>query len=327
MATDAPTPPFPVALAIEAAHNLGWSTRLLDPEFGYLWEVALPDGRRRVMVGVKTPVNDGAASQLATDKHYTSMVLAEQGVRVPAGVRALSPRHFRGTELAGCANLDEARTFADRTGYPLIVKPNRLSHGRLVRCVEDAAALEAAVAAIWELDRVALVQERVVGRELRIDLLDGELLAAYERHPQRLVGDGRRSLAELLVAADSRFAEPLAMGRAIADGLDAERVPDAGEMVELGDGVHNLNRSASASLIPELPEPWRAWAARVAAHLGLRLAGIDLRIDCDREPLEADPERAVVLEVNGTPLLAQMAKLGHHELAVRAQARILAAWA
>ena len=321
------TPPFPVALAIEAAHSLGWSTRLLDPEFGYLWEVTLPDGRRRALVGVKTPVNDGAASQLATDKHYTSMVLAEHGVHVPAGVRALSPKHFRGTDLADCANLDDARAFAARAGYPLIVKPNRLSHGRLVRCVEDNETPEAAVAAIWELDRVALVQERVVGRELRIDLLDGELLAAYERHPQRLVGDGRRSLAELLVAADARFAEPLAMGRAIADGLEAERVPDAGEMVELGDGVHNLNRSASASLIPEIPEAWRAWAAGVAAHLGLRLAGIDLRIDCAGEPLDAEPQGAVVLEVNGTPLLAQMAKLGHRELAVRAQARILAAWA
>jgi glutathione synthase/RimK-type ligase-like ATP-grasp enzyme len=328
MTTVEPPPlPFAVELALEAAARLGWRTRVIDPEFGYLWELELPDGTRRAIVGSKTPINDGAASQLASDKHYSSMVLAERGVRVPEGVRALSPRHFRGTEYVDRTRLDAVHAFAERRGFPLIVKPNRMSHGRLVRRVDDAAALEAAIAAVWELDRLALVQAVVPGRELRLDLLDGELLAGYERRPHVLEGDGRHSVAELLAAADARFLDPRALARALADGPAPNRVPAAGERLELGDGVHNLNRSATATLIETLPEPWRAWCAEVADALGLRLAGIDLRVDTAGDPLGADPRTACVLEVNGTPLLAQLARMGHRELALAAQARILGALA
>ncbi|MHC4260927.1 MAG: ATP-grasp domain-containing protein [Planctomycetota bacterium] len=319
--------PFAVELALEAADRLGWPTRVIDPEYGYLWELELPDGTRRALVGMKTPINDGAASQLSSDKHYSGLVLSEHGIRVPDGERALSPRHFAGTGYAERTRLDGVHAFAEARGFPLIVKPNRMSHGRLVRRVSDMRELEEAVRAVWELDRLALIQVVVPGRELRLDLLDGEFLAGYERRPHRLTGDGQRTMRELLIALDSRFASDLALERAAADGLEATRVLERDESVELGNGILNLNRSATGVLIPDLPPRWLAWGRRVADAIGLRLAGIDLRIDCEGDPLDADPERAVVIEVNGTPLLTQIARLGHRELALDAQARILSALA
>jgi glutathione synthase/RimK-type ligase-like ATP-grasp enzyme len=329
-----PLPP-PTQLALDAAARLGWPTRVLDAEFGYLWELTLPDGRVRAIPGSRTPVNDAAAAQLAGDKHFTGCVLADAGFRVPETVRALSPFHFRGALEEERTGLRPAQAFARARGYPLIVKPNRLSHGRCVAVVRDQGELERAIAAVWEHDRVALVQEYVEGRELRLDLLDGELLAGYERRPLRVRGDGRCTALQLLAALDPRFGQE--DGRAklaasvLVQRLERERGPlaslvlAADEELVLDEQVMNLNRLCTAVPIPRLPEPWRAHCAAIAARLGLRLAGLDLRLPCSGEPLVEDPRRATVLEVNATPLLVQLSRMGHRELALAGMGRILRA--
>ncbi|WP_145068009.1 hypothetical protein [Engelhardtia mirabilis] len=325
--------PFVVELCLEAAARLGWNTEVLDPAFGYLWEVELPGGRRRAMVGAKTPINDAAAAQLALDKHYAGVVLRRAGFGVPAGVRALSPKHFADTRYAKDVGLDPALELARAKGFPLIVKPNRLSHGRFVRLVETEKELRRGIEAIWGLDRVALAQTVVDGRELRVDVLDGELLAAYERRPFTVVGDGERDVATLLRSIDSRFEsfDPKTLAKRLGETREArssgggtglaQRVPAQGEKVTLDEPILNLNRLCTAELLPQLPDRWRDFAVRAGQALGLRLAGVDLRV----RSLAADPSEATVIEVNATPLLAQLAHMGHRELAVSGQARILEA--
>lgn len=314
-----------VQLMFAAAARLGWTTRLIDPTFGYLWEVELPDGRRRALVGAKTPINDAAAAQVASDKDYTARVLFEAGYAVASSTRVLSPKHFRGADYAPRSGPRVAIDVAAREGFPLVVKPNGLSHGRLVRRVKSEAELVEALERVWEVDRIALVQDYIDGRELRLDLLDGQPLVCYERRPLRLLGDGTSTEAELLAALDPRFLDPAARLRAELDGLRPNAVLPPGETRELEQGIYNLNRSATAELLPEPPERWRRWAAEAAARLGLRLAGIDLRIEGEGPLFDLDPADAVVLEVNATPLLTQLAHMGHQELAIDAQVRILQA--
>lgn len=325
--------PFAVQLCLDAAAQLGWTTEVLDPAFGYLWELELPGGQRRSIVGAKTPINDAAAAQLAMDKHYAGIVLRRAGFRVPAGVRALSPKHFSDTRYAGDTGLEPALELARTRGLPLIVKPNRLSHGRLVTLVDSEKALRRAIEAVWGLERIALAQTVVPGRELRVDVLDGELLAAYERRPLEVVGDGERDVATLLRAIDQRFdgLDAKALARKLEHTRPAEdlgsgtglakSVPEEGERVVLDEPILNLNRLCTAEVLPNLPDRWREFAVRATETLGLRLGGVDLRMPS----LAADPTEATVLEVNATPLLAQLAHLGHRELAVAGQARILAA--
>jgi glutathione synthase/RimK-type ligase-like ATP-grasp enzyme len=77
----------------------------------------------------------------------------------------------------------------------------------------------------------------------------------------------------------------------------------------------NLNRGATAVHLPLIPEAWRQWCVELGRSLGLEHFGLDLRA----ESLEAEPSSAVVLEVNATPLVLQMAKMGHRETALKAQ--------
>jgi glutathione synthase/RimK-type ligase-like ATP-grasp enzyme len=66
-------------------------------------------------------------------------------------------------------------------------------------------------------------------------------------------------------------------------------------------------------------EPWLAFARRVSDALGLVHFGIDLKATS----LDAPPESATVIEVNASPLLSQIYRMGHREVAVDCQARVL----
>ena len=73
-----PRLPRTVALARDAARRLGWTLRVLDPEYGHLFEV--DNGtRRRVLLGALSPLNDAVASRLAADKFFTARLLERAG--------------------------------------------------------------------------------------------------------------------------------------------------------------------------------------------------------------------------------------------------------
>ncbi|MDZ7822360.1 MAG: acetate--CoA ligase family protein [Candidatus Marinimicrobia bacterium] len=54
--------------------------------------------------------------EIADDKEYTKKILAEIGIPVPEGNSVGDP--------------DEARSVADKLGYPVVVKPMVGNHGR-----------------------------------------------------------------------------------------------------------------------------------------------------------------------------------------------------
>ena len=312
--------PATTRLLRKAAQQLGYTFTVLDPAFGYLCEVRRGN-RRRVLIGGVSPVNEQWAGRLCTDKHYTNVVLAGAGIGVPQTARCLSPTFFRQPDYAPRVGLAPARALADALGCPLLVKPNSLSKGIGVEAVPDLLAMEKAVQRLWDNGSpVVLVQEVVRGRDLRLNVLDGEYLGGYERTQVQVVGDGVRTRRDLLREMGERFQDP-AFVRAHAHDLGAlDDVPAKGERIAFGsDVVLNLNQLATARLLETMPYGWLAWCNRVGSALGVRHFGIDLRARSD------NPTDFVVVEVNASPLLTGMIDLGFEAQALRAQRRVLQA--
>lgn len=311
----------------EAASRLGFELEVLD-EYGYLF--ALRNGaRERVLLGGRSALNNAVSSRLAEDKHYSSVLLLRAGLRVPRTMRCLSPTHPSLHRYRDRAGLADGLTLAAELGYPLVVKPNRLSHGRGVELVEDEAQLVEAIEAAWALDAIALVQETIGGRDFRLDFLDGEYLLGYERRPLAIVGDGRTTIAELLGALDVRFLEEASLERlrrlprfvAALGGRTLDSVLDEGAAFAVEGPIQNLNAGSTAAFIPQIPDALRDHCVRAADALGLRHFGVDLKL----EALDAAPESAVFIEINASPLLTQIARIGHAEEAIAAQTRVLRA--
>ena len=88
--------------------------------------------------------------------------------------------------------------YAEKLGYPLIVKPNSQSQGSGVTLVNNKKELVFSLKEIFKIDRIAIIERYLPGRDYRIVVLDGEIISAYERIPLSVTGDGKNSVFSLL---------------------------------------------------------------------------------------------------------------------------------
>ncbi len=317
-----------IALRLEAARRRRCEVVCLDPETAFLNELRR-DGRSRVLMGGLSPLNDAVASRLASDKFHTATALSSVGLRVPDGVRCLRPGRFAGFDSH--TGHGPALRLAEQRGFPLVVKPNGGSRGRGIELVRDRMELLRAIEATWIDDYLALVQVPAPGTDLRVDLLDGDCIFAYRRGPLMLRADGERSLAQLLADADPRLTAQWCTQHLAGDprwqrlvegqGLSLRSIPEAGRSFDFGGVILNLNRLSVCEVVDPLPPEWTALARRVAERMGLRHLGVDLKIDA----LDQDPADAVIIEVNASPSLSNMALAGHYERVISVEERIVEA--
>ena len=136
------------------------------------------------------------AAELAGDKAEAKRLLAALGIPTPRGV----------TVRSADAAVEAAKTL----NAPLVIKPLGGNHGRGVAVgltTEDE--IRAAFAEALRHDRRVVLEEQVPGRDHRVLVVDGQVVAVAERVPPRVIGDGRRSVRELVEAvnADPRRGE------------------------------------------------------------------------------------------------------------------------
>ena len=208
----------------------------------------------------------------AGDKAMTKQVLRDAGLPVPKGVV--------------CTSADEVVRAAGALARPLVVKPLGGNHGRGVsldlHTDDDLRAAFTAAAA----PRV-VVEEQVDGRDHRVLVVGGRVVAVAERVPATVVGDGVRTVTELVAALneDPRrgVGHENVLTRATPDPrelarqqLSAGDVPEFGRQVRL-QGIANLSGGGEAIDRTDAIHPAIAEIAeRAAAAVGLDIAGIDL---------------------------------------------------
>ncbi len=113
--------------------------------------------------------------ELACDKEATKRILAATGVPVP-----------RGTVINFLDDLEEAIEYVG--GYPIVIKPLDGNHGRGItidiRTWEEA---EAAYEAARQVSRSIIVERYYVGRDHRVLVVDGKVVAVAERVPAHVL--------------------------------------------------------------------------------------------------------------------------------------------
>lgn len=197
------------------------------------------------------------------------------------------------------ARLARVEAFAQEHGWPVVLKPDAGERGSGVSICRDATAAEAALA---EAKGDFLAQRFAPGNEYgvfyirRPDEAKGVIFGIVEKQFTSVIGDGHRSLEELILAderarANAKFFFRKHVGRL----LD---VPDAGETVVLAElGTHArgaLFLDGSHLATPELTSE----IDRISQHFtGFHLGRYDIRCPSETD-LRAGRELAV-LELNG----------------------------
>jgi len=263
--------------------------------------VQLGTGRhqKRIRASI-TSLTSSIATDAAGDKDLTKSLLADAGLPVPRGDVVRSA--------------EEAVRAAERIGYPAVVKPLDGNHGRGVSI--DLATAEEVARAFEEArqhSRRVIVESCFKGRDHRILVVNGEVVAVAERVPAHVIGGGQRSIAALVdeVNQDPRRGEghenvmtrikldKHSLGVLAKAGLDADSVPALGQVVYLCDTA-NLSTGGTAVDRTDDIHPDNALIARRAARaIGLDVAGIDfIAPDITRSVHETG---GGIIEVNAAP--------------------------
>ena len=282
---------------VEAAKARGIPTRRLNADS--LVQIGYGAKLRRIQAA-ETDRTGAIAEAIAQDKEVTRMLLKAVGVPVPEGRPVI--------------DADDAWAAACDIGVPVVVKPRDGNQGRGVatNLTTREQILAAYQAALAESKQV-VVEKFAPGHDYRLLVVGGKVVAAARREPAKVVGDGVRTIRELidLVNLDPRRGEhhatvlskikldTVALGVLADQGYTPDSVAPVGTAVLIRRNG-NLSTGGTAIDVTERVHPQVAARAVEAAQvIGLDIAGVDVVATDISVPLEE--QRAVIVEVNAAP--------------------------
>lgn len=242
------------------------------------------------------------ATSLASDKEGTHSILKDMGLPVP--------------KQSMFTNEDEAVSAVNRMGYPVVVKPLDANHGRgiSINLTNDEQVREAFhVAREQGRSRYVLAESFVTGYDHRMLVVNNELIAVAKRVPGHVVGDGKKSIAELIdiVNSDPRrgIGHEKVLTRLELDAQAKRLMQDAGytektrlkkDEVFFLRSTANLSTGGTAIDLTDVVHPDnREMAVRAVRAVGLDIGGVDFITD-DITHSYKDVGGAIV-EVNAGP--------------------------
>ncbi len=239
------------------------------------------------------------AVEVASDKEETNKILGDLGLPVPQQRLVYSSSN--------------AVRYAERIGYPVVLKPINANHGRGVSLnLNDAEHIQIAFDRAREHSRGVIVEKFITGFDHRILVVDGKVVAAAKRVPGHVVGDGQHTIEQLVeqVNADPRrgIGHEKILTRIEID-YQAERlltlldytketVPADDEVVYLR-STGNLSTGGTAVDVTDLMHPDNIeMAIRAAAAIGLDVAGVDFLTE---DISQSYKQGGAICEVNAAP--------------------------
>jgi GNAT-family acetyltransferase (TIGR03103 family) len=175
-------------IIVNEARRRGIGVEVLDAQAGYFALVL--GGRRIVCRESLSELTTAVAMSRCDDKVVTHRLLKRAGLRVPEQTRVHA--------------LDQAEAFLSRLGA-VVVKPARGEQGAGISVdVRDPDSLERAIQAARRICETVILEEYVQGEDLRVVVIDFEVVAAAVRRPPQVVGTGQHKIRDLIQAQSRR---------------------------------------------------------------------------------------------------------------------------
>jgi cyanophycin synthetase len=285
---------------VDEAERRGIPVIRLDPRRS-LVQMGYGIYQKRVWATV-TSETSNIAVDLASNKRLTNQLLQGVGIPVPRSVTV--------------DRVEEAVAAAKQIGYPVVVKPLDGNHGRGVRInLTDEEEVREGFAVAYSESRAGtvVVESYIRGRDYRILVVGGKLVAVAERVPAHVIGDGVHTVQELI---DITNADPrrgighekvltrITVDDAVLDllekhGMTLETVPEEGAFVQLRLTGNMSTGGISIDRTDEIHPDNVEIAEQAAQVIGLDVAGIDFIVDDITQPVK--DQGGAICEVNAGP--------------------------
>ncbi|MBX8957479.1 bifunctional glutamate--cysteine ligase GshA/glutathione synthetase GshB [Enterococcus faecium] len=241
------------------------------------------------------------------NKTVTKKVLKEAGFRVPGG--------------AEFSSMEEAvKAYPRFAEQAFVIKPKSTNYGLGITIFKEGASLEdyqAGLAIAFREDSSVLVEEFMPGTEYRFFVIDGEVQAIMLRVPANVIGDGNRTVKELV---EEKNSDPLRGTNHRApleliqlgeleqlmlkeQGLTIESVPQANQIVYLRENSNISTGGDSIDMTDEFSEAYKKIAVSAVEALGAKISGIDLIIPDKEIDPTTDKKAYGIIEANFNPAM------------------------
>jgi len=308
----------------EVAPSLGIRVEL-EPEFGFAGELFFKNGKRHLFRNTNFNINPAGSTEIAKDKAYTNFFLRKHGFNVPDGKTFFSDRLNLNLPQSKRRGIQDALIYAKFLGYPVFIKPNNLSQGAFVTKAYEEGDIRSTALQAFERTDVILIERPCVGNDYRIVVLGDEIISAYQRLPLTVIGDGVKTVDELL---DKSKVELEMQGRPNSEidkndsridvklrSMDKTRlsVLKLGQKIALLDNANLSTGGTSIDVTNKIHSDFAEIAIAATKTLGLQLCGVDLLINDITLP-ENDAIWSII-ELNAAPGLDNYASLGDEQIA------------
>jgi len=213
-----------------------------------------------------------------------------------------------------CVDEEDLEITIKRIGYPIVLKPLDGNHGKGVSI--NVNKWEDAVAGLvfaQKYSRKVIVERFVTGFDFRMLVIDNKLVAAAQRVPANIIGDGKHTVQQLI---DETNKDPrrgyghenvlteISVDRDTMDLLEKknytlETIPPDKEVVYLK-STANLSTGGTSIDVTDMVHPENIFLAeRISRVIGLDVCGIDIMAKNLTQSLKENG--GVILEVNAAP--------------------------
>ncbi|NMA90746.1 MAG: hypothetical protein GX972_05390 [Amphibacillus sp.] len=243
------------------------------------------------------------AVEIGMDKARTKETLKKNGINVTEG------KSFNVD-----VTIEEILSYASQISYPVVVKPVEGSFGRDVHLnIKDDQELTIAFNKLRDNPKIdsILIERQYNGNDHRLYVIDDQVVAAIERIPANIVGDGESTILELIEAKNElRKQNPRLISCLIKidkelktfikdQGFKLSSILDKGERLYLTDKSNISIGGDSRDVLDNLSEKVKELSIKtIAAISGLNHAAIDLII--------SESGEATVIEINTTAQIGSL---------------------
>jgi cyanophycin synthetase len=213
-----------------------------------------------------------------------------------------------------CVDEEDLADTIKSIGYPIVLKPLDGNHGKgasiNVTSWEDAVlGLEYA----QKYSRRVIVERFITGYDFRVLVIDNKIVAAAQRVPAHVVGDGINTIEELIkiVNSDPRrgygHENVLTEINVDRDSLEllekrnmtVNSIPEKDDIVYLK-STANLSTGGTSIDVTDMMHPENVFMAeRISRIIGLDVCGVDIMANNLTQSLKENG--GVILEVNAAP--------------------------
>lgn len=237
---------------------------------------------------------------IACDKGLVKELLAESGIPVPEGGIARTEK--------------EALDIAMEIGGAVVVKPFDGNQGKGVALnLIDKDDIISAFGVALKFSPKAIIEKYIEGKHYRMAVVGDKVVAASERIPAFVVGDGHSSVSELIDLANldplrgEEHEKPLTRIKIdqmvimvlAKNGLTPELVPDEGQVVYLRENANISTGGVAIDVTGNVHSHVIETALRAVQLIGLDVAGVDIVARDINKPLT--PDNGAIIEVNAAP--------------------------